>query len=327
MLATTVSFAVLAFVAGSVFYVYRLRGNERYAGFKEYVRKGWPIFSPLNCLLYLFTQSRARRPIVDLERFPELEPIRRNWRTIADEAKAVRDRQCFEDTADPESSAYYDLGFRTFYKYGWRKFYLTWYGYTHASAQRLCPQTVRILEATPGVNGAMLSILPAGGKLTRHCDPFACSMRYHLGLATPNDDACYINIDGTDYSWRDGQAMMFDETCLHYAHNDSDSDRLILMCDVERPTVTPGPLINFVYKGLMRLTVVPNTGEDKRGLANAAFASLSPTLAQVRGLKQTNPGRYAVIKYSVNTTLALLVFGLVGGALVLIAELLAVTNA
>ena len=59
----------LFLIAGSLLYVYRYRGRTRYANFREYFRKGWPIFSPLNCLLYLTTRARGSGAIMDVERF------------------------------------------------------------------------------------------------------------------------------------------------------------------------------------------------------------------------------------------------------------------
>jgi aspartyl/asparaginyl beta-hydroxylase len=66
-------------------------------------------------------------------------------------------------------------------------------------------------------------------------DPFASSLRYHLGLVTPNSEACRIFVDGESYSWRDGEAVMFDETFIHRAENKTDVTRVILFCDIERP--------------------------------------------------------------------------------------------
>ena len=43
------------------------------------------------------------------------------------------------------------------------------------------------------------------------------------------------DVDGERHSWRDGQAVMFDETYIHWARNDADSDRIIRFCDIERP--------------------------------------------------------------------------------------------
>ena len=65
----------------------------------------------------------------------------------------------------------------------------------------------------------MFALLPPGGKLNRHRDPFAGSLRYHLGLVTPNSDTCRIYVDGEPYSWRDGEDLMFDETFIHSAEN------------------------------------------------------------------------------------------------------------
>lgn len=314
---------IVAFVVGSMGYVYRFRGHERYKSVGEYWRKGWPIFSPLNCLLYLFTKKRARAPIMDRAQFPELQVIQDNWETIRQEALGLYEDRVFDQTSDPDSSAYYDIGFRTFQKYGWSKFYIKWYGTKHNSAQASCPETLKILDEVPSVNGAMFSILPVGAQLTRHADPVACSLRYHLGLATPNDDRCYINIDGRDYSWRDGDDLVFDETYLHYAHNDADQYRLILMCDVERPTWLLGRVINFFYKGLMRLTVVPNMDGDQRGFANNLFARISPALARVRELKKTNRRQYKALKYSVNGLLALALGGVLLGGLMALDGLVA----
>ncbi len=303
-------FIVFAYVLGSITYVYAFRGTQRYSSFKEYIRKGWPFTSPLNSFLYLFTQKRAKKPIMNFSDFPELNIIKENWEVIREEAIALKNQNLFDQTTDKNSDSYYDLGFRTFYKYGWSKFYLTWYGSTHNSAKRLMPKSTALLEKVKCVNGSMLTILPPGSQLTRHLDPMACSLRFHLGLSTPNDDKCFINIDGQNYSWRDGEALVFDETFLHYAQNNTDSDRLILMCDVDRPmTSWIGYFFNWFYKLIARQSVVPNTSEDKRGFINKIFSTLSPALAKSKTLKETNRPLYLLLKYTVNTTLALVLFG------------------
>ena len=298
--------AAILFVVGSMTYVFRYRGVVRYAGLREYMRKAWPVFAPLNCMLYAFTEKRARRVFMDLAEFPELATIQQNWQVIRDEAMRLYEGGYFNKTTDTKTGAYFDVGFRTFYKYGWSKFYLRWYGHTHASAQALCPNTIRILRDLRSVNGAMFSLLPPGSQLTRHLDPIAVSLRYHLGLSTPNSDACFINVDGQQYSWRDGQAALFDITYLHFARNDTDKPRLILMCDVERPMSLIGSFINFLYKGLARLTVVPNIEGDHRGLANRLFSAIGPVFDRTKALKRSNRKLYNVVKYLFNGTLIVL---------------------
>ncbi len=303
--------AIILFCMGSMAYAYALRGQARWDGFGEYIRKGWPLFTPFNCLLYLFTKPKARPAIMNIDDFPELSELQENWEIIRDEALALNADGGFDSIGDKESASFYDIGFRTFYKYGWTKFYLNWYGYTHESAKRTCPKTIEILSKVPAVNGAMFSILPPGGQLTRHLDPVACSLRYHLGLATPNDDKCYISVDDNTYSWRDGEPLLFDVTYLHFAHNDSDKLRVILMCDIESPMSPLGKLLNAPYKWLMKATVVPNTDEDKRGFANRTFSTLVPLLEKGKRLKETNLVAYKALKYLVNGSLILLIGGLI----------------
>jgi beta-hydroxylase len=308
-------------VAVSVIYVYRFRGEARYQSLAEYFRKGWPIFSPFNCVLYMTTLPRGSKAVLDPAEFPELDVLRQNWQAIREEGLELVRQSYFDATKRPGTAGYYDVGFRTFFKYGWSRFYLNWYGYTHHSARRLCPRTVEILQKVPAVHGAMFAFLPRRSQLTRHADPLAISLRYHLGLATPNADACFINVDGRDKCWSDGEAIMFDETYLHYVRNDTDCDRLILMCDVKRPLNPLGVLFNFFYRGLARASVVPNTPEDHRGLANRIFAGLAPLLARGKALKSTNRPLYLVIKWSVNLLLLLLPLGLLAGVVQLLRPL------
>lgn len=314
-IAIAIALLLASFSVASMTYVYAFRGNYRHTSLKEYMRKCWPIFAPLNCLLYMSTERRARQPIMDMAEFPEFDEITRNWETIRKEALALYNQNTFESTKSRDSQAYYDIGFHTFFKYGWSKFYLKWYGYTHESAKRLCPETLRLLEKIPSVNGAMFTLLPPGSKLTRHSDPFACSLRYHLGLATPNSDDCWINVDGIQYSWRDGEALLFDETYVHHVANNTDQYRLILMCDVARPMSWFGRLVNFFYSQLMRLTVVPNDETDRQGGANALFSKLNPIIERGKQLKQKNRPLYKLLKHTVNGILVLILLAALAAVL------------
>ena len=305
--------ALLTYTALSITYVYAFRGDARWDTFKEYSRKAWPIFAPLNCLLYAFTTKRGQHAYPSVHDFEELKNIQANWEGIRDEAQQLLDTGYFEQTTDTESGSYYDVGFRTFFKYGWSKFYLKWYGHTHASARRLCPNTVALLQDVPMVKGAMFALLPARSELTRHSDPIAVSLRYHLGLITPNSDECYINVDGKRNAWRDGVAFIFDETYPHFVENNTDEKRLILMCDIARPTHTLGRVVHFFYECLARLTVVPNLEGDKRGFANRVFSTLAPTLAKAKSLKQTNLVLYKALKFLVNGSLILLLLLAIAG--------------
>ncbi len=314
--------AILAFSLGSMAYVYKFRGNARFHNLTEYLRKGWPIFAPLNCVLYLFTRKYGRSSVLDICQYPELSVLEENWGVIRDEGLALLEQGYFDLLGQPGSVAYYDVGFRTFFKYGWRKFYLKWYGYDHESARKLCPKTQDILKSIPCINGALFSLLPPDSQLTRHLDPFACSLRYHLGLATPNSELCFISVDGRICFWRDGEPLLFDSTCIHFARNNSEQSRLILMCDIERPMNVFGRTFNSIYKLFMRQSIVPNTDEDKGGLANRLFRKLEPLLLHGKALKVSRPRVYRVIKFAINLVLILALLSIVWGAVQLVMTVL-----
>src|SRR5690606_39176482 len=109
MLVQTGHVVLVAVALGSLFYAYKYRVQARWEGVSEYLRKGWPVFTPLNCLLYVFTQRRARKSIVDLNDFPELKEIRDNWETIKAEAVQLYEGRHFDQTNKPGSQAYYDI--------------------------------------------------------------------------------------------------------------------------------------------------------------------------------------------------------------------------
>lgn len=295
--------AVAAYTAACIAYVYRWRGRRRYASFTQYLRKSWPVFAPLNCLMYMTTRAAARRPVLPADYLDNIQLLRANWRVIRDEALALEAAGAFEAAKAAGSAGYYDVGFRTFYKRGWSKFYLKWYGTTHRSAQRLCPRTVAVLAQVPQIRGAMFSILPPGSALSLHADPMACSFRYHLGLQTPNDPACHIQVDDVDCVWRDGQDFIFDETYPHHAHNATDRSRLILMCDVDRPMNAVGRMIHAGYRVIARGTLVANTAEDERGVFSALFARLAPLRERSLRLKTERQRVYKTLKFLLNSTL------------------------
>ena len=299
---------LISFSISSTVYVYFFRGDARFSSAVEYLRKGWPVFAPLNVILYLSTKRWARKPFLSTDSFENLSLLESNWKDIAQEAMALHEAGYFEQTTDKKNKSFYDVGFRTFYKYGWSKFYCSWYGTTLNSAAVHCPKTIDLLKRIPSINGALFTLLPASSQLTRHLDPIACSFRYHLGLETPNSEQCFINVDGQSKSWYNSKAFVFDETYLHYVENNTKEMRLILMCDLERPMGLVGKVFNWYYKKLVGLMLVPNLPGDQAGPINKLFGSVSPFLASTKQLKKKKPALYYPLKWTFNLTLLFVSF-------------------
>jgi beta-hydroxylase len=168
--------------------------------------------------------------------------------------------------------------------------------------------TTRLLRDMPSVKAAMYAELPHGALLKSHRDPYAGSLRFHLGLATPNDDRCFIEVDGQRYSWRDGEAVVFDETFIHWAQNDSGATRLILFCDIERPMrYRWAQAVNrWIARNVVAAGSSPNEEGDKTGFINRIFIVSHLMGKYRRRFKQWNVRVYKLTK-------AALILGLVAG--------------
>lgn len=270
-----------------------LRGRVRLR-FDRQLADHSALFAPYNLVIYAFSGVPAK-PILDRAEFPQLDPLREQWQTIRVEAA-----QLFDQGRIRAAALRNDLSFDSFFKQGWKRFYLKWYGEPLPTAQALCPRTVALLRSIPQIKAAMFTVLPPGSRLTPHRDPFAGSLRYHLGLITPNSHDCRIFVDGEEYAWRDGGDIVFDETYVHWAENRTDATRVILFADIERPLRTAWMrAINRRVSAFMgAITASPNdAASEKTGVINRLYARLRSGNTRGVTFRKRHPRLYRVIKY------------------------------
>ncbi|HSQ79818.1 MAG TPA: aspartyl/asparaginyl beta-hydroxylase domain-containing protein [Casimicrobiaceae bacterium] len=304
MLATLLApkfIALYLFIVSAMYVHYR--GRVRHGFFRQLTDHS-SLMAPYNALMYLFS-AVPNRPYVDVGRFPELQPLADNWQTIRQEALQLSDEGRIRAAA-----TYNDLGFNSFFKTGWKRFYVKWYDEPLPSAKALCPKTVDLVQSIPGVNAAMFALLPPGSRLGAHRDPFAGSLRYHLGLVTPNAASCRIVVDGEPYFWRDGEALMFDETFIHTAENRSDVTRIILFCDVERPLRNRivQALNHLVEVTLIRASQTENAPGDRVGALNHVFNAAYRLRLVGKAIKRKSVVAHYTLKWLILGGLLYLIF-------------------
>jgi len=282
---------ILGLFLATIVYV-QLRGKVRHK-FSRLVADHANLMAPYNTLMYLFTAVPAK-PYADVRRFPELEIITAQWQTIREEALKL-----FDEGYIRAAAKHNDIGFNSFFRTGWKRFYLKWYGDFLPSAAALCPKTAALLADIPSVNAAMFTVLPPGSRLGAHRDPFAGSLRYHLGLVTPNSPDCNIVVDGQPYYWKDGEAVMFDETYIHTAENRTDVTRVILFCDIERPL--SNPVIRWVNRvigrGLIKAAATENVPGEHVGVLNHVFEYVYKIRILGTRIKAWNKPFYYLLKW------------------------------
>ena len=283
---------VLGLFIASVLYIH-LRGHVRHKFWRQ-MSDHSSFMAPINVFMYALSKVPTT-PYVSTDPFPELQVLQQNWQMIRDEAINLREAGRIR-----AAEQFNDAGFNSFFKFGWKRFYLKWYDASHPSALAHCPRTTALLRTIPTVKAAMFAELPPGGRLTKHRDPYAGSPRFHLGLLTPNDERCFINVDGERYHWRDGEGVMFDETYIHFAENRTEHDRIILFCDVERPMKYRwAQVVNqFIARHLLASATSPNMDGDQTGGFNKAFKYLYSVRLVGKRLKERNVQAYYAVKWS-----------------------------
>ncbi|AUL46442.1 aspartyl beta-hydroxylase [Bordetella trematum] len=283
-------FILALFIVTAIVVHYRGRVRHR---FSRQVLDHSTFTAPINVFMYAFS-GVPNQPYLDLKLFPEVKVLMDRWEDIRAEAE-----QLFGDGHIKASDKYNDAGFNSFFKSGWKRFYLKWYDTDHPSARALCPVTTELVGRIPGMKAAMFTALPPGSRLPRHRDPYAGSLRFHMGLMTPNSPDCYISVDGQNYYWRDGEAVIFDETYIHYAENKTDQNRIILFCDLQRPMKYrwAQAVNNFFGAILLRAAASPNQEGDRTGGINRIFGAVYAVRRFGKGIKKKNKTLYYVLKW------------------------------
>jgi beta-hydroxylase len=262
------------------------------------------LMAPINAFMHWFSRVPST-PYISLAEFKDMARLQDNWTTIREEARNLLQLQKIKAAEKND-----DAGFNSFFKEGWKRFYLKWYDASHPSAAELCPKTHALLQSMPSVKAALFAELPPHAKLNPHRDPFGGSLRYHLGLITPNDDQCFIEVDGERYSWRDGKGVMFDETYIHWATNGTETNRIILFCDVERPMrYRWAQAVNhFLGKILMSAAASPNESGDQVGVISKLFLVSYHMGVYRRRFKAWNKVAYKVTKFALIVGAAALIY-------------------
>ena len=110
---------------------------------------------------------------------------------------------------------------------------------------------------------AFFSILAPRKHIPDHRGPFKGLLRYHLALKIPEPrELCRIDVGGELRHWEEGKSLLFDDTYVHEAWNDSDDVRVVLFVDVVRPVRPPAEYLSRALIAAIKWS--PYVGDAKR---------------------------------------------------------------
>lgn len=188
---------------------------------------------------YGFMQRRVKRQSLvgalefyETSRFPWVSELESNWAAIRKELDSILPR--LDEFPDYKTISPSVIKLAKANK--WRLFVLYLFGKKFKRNCDLCPVTSKVLKAIPGMKTGHFSILTPGTHLVPHTGPYAGVLRCHLALLVPAErEKCWLRVGSTVRNWEEGKAMIFDETNVHEAMNDSQENRVVLFIDFKRP--------------------------------------------------------------------------------------------
>ncbi|WP_308461476.1 aspartyl/asparaginyl beta-hydroxylase domain-containing protein [Sphingomonas citricola] len=209
-------------------------------------------------------------PVLDVRDFAWTQGLRDHWQAIRAEATAV----ALVGNAAP-SLATISPDHRSIAEVNkWRSFFLWGYGYPIHDNLARCPRTKQVIEAIPGLNSAFFSILAPGTHIPAHRGVSKGLITCHLGLIVPRDGDVRMRVDDRVVRWSEGQTLVFDDTYDHEVWNDTESTRVVLLIQFERPLRQPGKWFADLFLGFVKRSAFVQEARDNVAKWNAAVKQL-----------------------------------------------------
>ena len=191
------------------------------------------------------------QPIFDPSQFSYVPVLEDNWAVIRKELDAV----LAEREKIPPFHVVSPDQYKISHGENWRTFALLGFGARVEHNCARCPETMRVLEAIPGLQSAFFSILAPGFHIREHRGVTKGIIRVHLGVKVPKAaDQCYMRIDDQRFHWEEGKVVVFDDTFRHEVFNNTEEERVVLFLDVDRPMRWVGRTLHRGFVALIRRT-------------------------------------------------------------------------
>jgi aspartyl/asparaginyl beta-hydroxylase (cupin superfamily) len=155
----------------------------------------------------------------------------------------------------------------------WNVFILEVMGHKPAFNRAACPETCKAVAQVPNLIQAFFSILDPGKSVPAHEGPYYGYLRYHLGVRVPRQNPPKLIVNSQDYVWKEGEAVLFDDSWLHSVVNTSAEPRAVLIVDVRRPMPLVADLFNrFLVNVVGHLTYGKSVARRAEEFATAQLA-------------------------------------------------------
>ncbi|MBF7072437.1 aspartyl/asparaginyl beta-hydroxylase domain-containing protein [Glaciecola sp. MH2013] len=187
-----------------------------------------------------YVPNLVAKGVWELEQFPWAEAFCKQYPDILAEFRAVTKN--IADHARPYLDEHFENNAELTQLAGkqrWTALDLYREGLLSNFAKQHFPKTLAALKLIPlcgrgdNPDEVFFSILQAGQAIPEHYGLSNHSLTVHLGIDIP--DNCTLSVRRSDYYWKNGELIVFDDSFIHSAKNDSDKLRVVLLFSIWHP--------------------------------------------------------------------------------------------
>jgi hypothetical protein len=162
------------------------------------------------------------------EWFPELQPLKDNWRAIRDEI--LNFEKINGEIKGLDSNPYVAPQFEGI---NWSNIFLENFMIKHHRNRKKFPVTSSVIDQIPNCSFAVISVLAPHTTILPHFGDTNGIVRAHLGLAIPAGlPECGARVGDEEQGWADGELTLFTEAYLHGTWNHTSQKRYVLVVDI-----------------------------------------------------------------------------------------------
>jgi aspartyl/asparaginyl beta-hydroxylase (cupin superfamily) len=116
---------------------------------------------------------------------------------------------------------------------GWNSIGLYTFGFRRNKHCRQFPVLTSIVESIPSMTSAQISVIKPHSRLKAHIDDTSAVVRIHLGIKVPASlPQIGLRMKGREVSWREGELLVLSPIRPHYAWNETDEERIVVIIDI-----------------------------------------------------------------------------------------------
>ena len=198
--------------------------------------------NPLQQPTLLWVPDLPDQAWFEREQFPFLRALEQATTEIRNELlRVLADDSDFSPYIDMPSNAPAATIFHALNRSSnWSAYHLFRHGERVEEHCRRCPATVALLESLPLLRipehspEILFSLLKPHTRIPPHAGVINGRLTVHLPLIVPQNCGA-LRAGGEARGWREGECLIFDDSYLHEAWNDSEQTRVVLILDAWNP--------------------------------------------------------------------------------------------